>query len=108
MSHIGHSKSLAGLVRKHPKGVVLTCHVQPGSSQETVILWQGKLKVKVAPKPVDDGANRRLCELVAELLKVPRSSVQLLHGRRSREKQIVIVGLDVGECEKRLAAIIHT
>jgi uncharacterized protein YggU (UPF0235/DUF167 family) len=48
------------------------------------------LKIALTAPPVDNAANMRLLAFLAELLQTPRSSLTLLTGTKSREKQIQI------------------
>jgi uncharacterized protein YggU (UPF0235/DUF167 family) len=52
------------------------------------------LIVRVAAPPVEGRANDALCRLVAKRLRIPRSSVTIVRGHRSRDKVIAIDGLD--------------
>jgi len=59
--------------------------------------------VRVAARPEDGAANAALEQLIARWLDVPRRSVSLAHGRKSRVKSISISG-DVPAIEALLAA----
>ena len=52
------------------------------------------LIVRVAAPAVEGRANEALCRLLAKRLRVPKSSVTILRGHRSRDKLIEIDGLD--------------
>lgn len=52
----------------------------------------GELKIKVTAPPVDAAANEALVKLLAEKLDCPRGQVELLRGRTSRHKTILLRG----------------
>jgi len=60
------------------------------------------LKLSLAAPAVDGRANRACIEFLANLLKVPRSSVTIASGQTSRRKVIRVAGL-VEEVRKALS-----
>jgi uncharacterized protein (TIGR00251 family) len=59
------------------------------------------LKVSLTAPPVEGRANEACIEIFANLLKVPRSSVTIASGQKSRRKVIRVVGLSAEEITKR-------
>jgi uncharacterized protein len=83
--------------------IVLRLYVQPGAGRAAVVGHRGDaLHVRVAPPPVDGRANEACVELVAELLGVPRSRVELAGGERARLKRVRVTGVDPAEVEHLL------
>ncbi|MCU1493483.1 MAG: hypothetical protein JWO62_1247 [Acidimicrobiaceae bacterium] len=75
--------------------ILLRLHVQPGAGRAAVAGRHGDaLHVRVAPPPQDGRANEAAVALVAELLDVPRSRIDLVSGERSREKRVRVSGVD--------------
>jgi uncharacterized protein len=70
-------------------GSLLSVFVQPRAAKDEVVGFQGDaLKVKVRA-PADQGkANRAVCELIAEMVGVPRRDVVVVSGGASRHKRI--------------------
>lgn len=62
----------------------------------------GALLVRLAAPPVEDAANDALVTLLASALGVPRRSVRLIAGERSRNKRVVIDGRTEVEIRERL------
>jgi hypothetical protein len=60
------------------------------------------LKVSVAAPPLDGRANVAVVEFFSEVLSVPRSSVQVVAGERSRNKIIRIAGCSGAEVRRML------
>ncbi len=84
----------------------LRVRVKPRSSvTEVVGMDGGALVVRVAAPPVDGRANRAVCELVADLLDIGRSSVRVEAGERSRDKVLVVDGLAQARVDQALAEL---
>lgn len=76
-------------------------HAQPGARRTgTAGLHGDALKIRVAAPALEDRANEALIEFLADRFGVPRRSVELLSGARSRMKRFRIVG--GGDPEKAL------
>lgn len=60
------------------------------------------LKLSLTAPPVEGKANLACIEFLANLLKVPRSSVTIASGESSRRKVIRVAGLSAEEVRKRL------
>ena len=79
--------------------------LRPGASRDEVLEFShGLLRVRVKAPPIDGKANASLEKLLARLLGVPPSSVDVLRGARSRRKLLRVEGLSQEEAEKKLAA----
>ena len=72
--------------------VVFSVSLTPKSSKDTIAGWSpaGSLKVRVTSAPVDGAANRRLVELLARYLGVPKSAIEILAGASSRSKRVAV------------------
>ena len=63
--------------------------VKPGSSQEKVVFGaENKLTVYLRAKPHDGEANEALIKLLAKHFKVPKTSIKIIRGTKSRNKMI--------------------
>ena len=63
--------------------------VKPGSSQEKIIkTGESELTVYLRAKAHDGEANDALVKLLAKFFDVPKTSVQISHGLKSRHKTI--------------------
>jgi uncharacterized protein len=81
-------------VRETSLGLEFQLHVLPRAKRSQLAgLHNGALKIKVTAPPVDDAANRAIVEFFSGLLDVPKSSIQILAGAKSRDKRIQIKGL---------------
>lgn len=60
------------------------------------------LKVSLTTPPLDGRANEACVEFFAKLLKVPRSSVTIASGQRTRNKVIRVAGVSAEYVQERL------
>jgi uncharacterized protein (TIGR00251 family) len=82
----------------------LTVRVIPRSSRNTIEWEQGVLKAWLTAPPVDGAANDALVALLAERLRVPKSSISIARGAASRQKVVEIAGMSEAEILVRLRA----
>jgi len=73
--------------------VILDLHVQPGASRSEFAGRHGeRIKVRLAARALDGKANEALIEFLSKHFKVPRRSVRILSGLKSRQKRVQIDG----------------
>ena len=83
-------------LRETTDGIVLHIQVQPRSSRNQLVGVQGGLlKVKLTSPPVDGAANKSCCAYLAKLFGIAKRDVELVSGEKSRQKRILLIGLDV-------------
>ena len=81
----------------------LALKVIPNAPRDEVVGWLGDaLKVKVRAPALDGRANDALLAFLAEKLGVPRRTVTLVRGDRSRQKVVRVDGLDRPAVKQRL------
>ncbi|MFN2565794.1 MAG: DUF167 domain-containing protein [Gemmatimonadaceae bacterium] len=74
----------------------VTVRVQPRASRSEVVGLHGDaLRVRLTAPPVAGAANAALVELIAAALGVPRRSVRIVAGARSRGKVVEVDGVGV-------------
>ena len=65
--------------------------VTPRASRNEIVgVSNGALRIRTTVPPTDGKANKATIKLLAKYLGVPPSSIGLLHGPRSRDKQFVV------------------
>jgi uncharacterized protein len=90
-------------LREHEDGVVLEVKVIPGSARNLLVRTsQESLTVKLTAPPVEGKANKALVKLLGKTLRVPPSSITILRGHASREKIVLISGMDRAGVQARL------
>ncbi len=82
----------------------LTLHVQPGAraNQAVGLTDDGVLRVSVAAQARDGKANRAVVDLLADLLRVPKNRITIVRGLGSRNKVVMVEGLDREQALDRL------
>ena len=85
-----------------PEGGLLPVHVQPRAGRNEVVGWQGTaLRVRVTAVPEAGQANQAVIDLLAAALGVPRSSVELVQGAKSRDKLVRVGRHSLAELRAR-------
>jgi len=85
-------------IRQSSYGVEISLHVQPRARINGLAgTHNGALKLKVQAPPVDDAANLAVVRFFSELLGIPKSSIRIASGSKSREKTLLIEGISASE-----------
>ncbi len=75
--------------------------MQPRTSRtELAGLHGNALKARLAAPPVDGAANEALVRYLAEVLDVPRASIELLSGHSGHRKLVQVTGISVAQAER--------
>lgn len=83
-------------LERHPRGTVLTVRAHPGAKRTAVLgILDGALRVAVTAVADKGKANQALFKYVSELFGMPKSDVELLSGAKSRQKRLLLVGLEL-------------
>ena len=73
--------------------MILQLHVQPGASRSEFAGRHGdRIKVRLAARAIDGKANEALIAFLSEHFNVPKRSVRILSGLKSRQKMVEIDG----------------
>ncbi|HMI80543.1 MAG TPA: DUF167 domain-containing protein [Solirubrobacterales bacterium] len=72
-----------------------------GHRDELIGMDDGVLQARVSAPPVDGKANRALCRLVAKAAGVAPSRVSIVRGEKSRDKTLLVEGIDEDELRQR-------
>jgi uncharacterized protein (TIGR00251 family) len=63
------------------------------------------LLVRLTAPPVEGAANRELIDVLAHLFDVPRRSITIVAGERSRNKRVRIEGVDADAIARTIAGL---
>ena len=75
-------------------GFRVSVSVQTRASRDNLTLApDGTLRASLTAPPVDNAANAALCTLVSKTLDIPKRSVCIVAGLRSRRKVLSIQGI---------------
>jgi uncharacterized protein len=93
-------------IRENAGGAVtFSVKVHPRAKKDAITGEIGDaLKVALNAPPVDGKANDACVRFVAEILRVPRSSVTIAAGETNRNKLIRVAGMSAAQVEERLRA----
>jgi uncharacterized protein (TIGR00251 family) len=84
-------------------GATFAIKVHPRARKNAITGELGDaLKLSLTAPPVEGRANEACIEFLANLLKVPRSSITIASGQSSRRKVIRVSGVSADEVQKRL------
>jgi len=73
--------------------VIVEIKVKPASREDVVELLAGNtIRVKVREIPERGRANKAVIELLAREMKIPKSSIKLESGLKSRNKRLLLIG----------------
>ena len=82
---------------------ILRVHVMPNAKSDCVVGEHGgAVKIKLRAPAVEGKVNAALIRFLAEQLKLPRHSIVLKCGHRSRDKLIRVHGLNLEDVCRRL------
>ena len=85
--------------------LILSIHAQPGArSTEPAGVHGGTVKIRIRARAIEGAANAALLEFLADAFGVPKRSVALISGDRSREKRARIASPDRTRAEEILRA----
>jgi len=86
--------STSPAIRAAEEGVIVEIYVQPRASRNEIAgMHEGRYKVRLTAPPVEGEANKECIRFLAKRLNVPRSSVSIVQGLKSRSKTLLIRGV---------------
>jgi uncharacterized protein (TIGR00251 family) len=89
-------------IQDTPAGATFTVKIHPRARKDAITGELGDaLKLSLTAPPVEGRANEACIEFLANLLKVPRSSVTIASGQTSRRKVIRVSGISAEEVHNR-------
>lgn len=82
-------------LREESGGIVIPLRAKPRAGKNAVEgVRDGVLLVSVRAAPTDGEANAAVIETVAEALRCAKSNVRLIRGQKSRDKAVLVQGLE--------------
>ena len=86
-----------------PPHCTLAIKAIPNAPRSAIVGWLGDaLKVKVHAPALEGRANEELCVFLADQLSLPKRSVTLVQGDKSRQKIVRIEGLAFAQLKAKL------
>ena len=94
-------------IDERDESVFFGVHAVPGSKGESIAGLHGEaLKVKVRSRAEKGRANRDIVSLLATVLGVRRSEVEIVSGHTSRAKRVKISGVTADKVLARLGRLL--
>jgi uncharacterized protein len=82
-------------LEKKEESIFLNIYVQPNASRTAIVgLHDRSLKIALQAPPIDGEANKAAVEFFSLLFSLPKKSLTLVKGEKSRLKRIQIQGAD--------------
>src|SRR5262245_53024061 len=99
---------MGGRSAKNVPEATLIVRVKPRSAQAGLLGRHGSgIKVAVRAAPEHGRANAELLRLLAAVLGVPPTALEVSSGAGTPDKRLRITGMDAAELERRLAAVLR-
>jgi uncharacterized protein len=96
-------------IRESAGAVTFAVKVHPRAKKDAITGQVGDaLKLALNAPPVDGKANAACIRFLAEILRVPRSSVTIAAGENNRNKLIRVVGVSASAVEARLRDVLRS
>ena len=90
--------------KSEARAVKLAVRIQPRASKNEILHGEnGELKIRLTAPPVEGAANEALVKFLSGIFKLPKSSIAIVSGMKSRSKVVRIEGVteaQVGELLK--------
>jgi uncharacterized protein len=91
------------MVNQGKNGVLLTLRVSPNASANSISTERpDALLVKLTTPPVEGRANKDAIKLLAKRLGIAPSKIEIVRGKASRDKVVLISGLDIETVKTKL------
>jgi uncharacterized protein (TIGR00251 family) len=85
-------------------GAAMAVHITPRSRKNELsgVSPDGTLRVRLAAPPVEGAANKALLELLAHILGVRVTTLEIIAGEKGKDKIVSVVDLDPHTVEERV------
>ena len=95
-------------LKPHAEGVMLSVQARGGARRDVVQgIHAGMLRVCVTAPPEKGKANQAIVALLAKVLGVSRSSIELVSGATSPRKRLLIRAASMDEVSARIDRALH-
>ncbi|HEX6796516.1 MAG TPA: DUF167 domain-containing protein [Ktedonobacterales bacterium] len=91
----------AEALREERGRLMVALRVTPRAARDELTLDGAVVRIRVAAPPVEGAANDAVIALLARRLHLPKSSITLVRGERSRDKLVAIKRLTATEFRER-------
>jgi uncharacterized protein (TIGR00251 family) len=103
-----HLPSSISILNDDKMRVKLEIYAKPGSKHNNIMsITDEEIAIQIAAPPRDGEANTELRSYISQVLGVKESQVGFLSGQKSRNKFLVVQGLDILDVYKKLSEEVH-
>ncbi len=93
-------------LKEEDGAVIINVLVQPRASKNELVGIHGDcLKIKVTSPPVENQANKKICEYLSRLIGVSKRKIEVIKGQKMRVKKVRISDSTLDEVRKKLNVI---
>jgi hypothetical protein len=87
-------------------GAALPVKVVPRASKNEIVGIgpDGAVKIRVTAPPVDGAANEAVIELLAAVLGIPKSNIDIVAGLTNTSKLVSLIGINPTQVDEKLRA----
>lgn len=99
-----NSELLLKCMKEQDDGVLINIEVKPGARTteiEGIDEWRGSIEVRLKARAEKGKANKELIHLLSSTLTLPSSDITIVGGKKSRRKNVKILGLKAEEVARR-------
>ena len=93
------------MIKEVDNGLLVSIKIVPNSSKNDLVIEDEFIKVKVTAQPIENKANKALVEYLSKLLKIPKTSVEIVKGETSKEKTILFRVSDTNKRAEIISAL---
>uniref|UniRef100_A0A7C3J4B4 UPF0235 protein ENS19_07565 n=1 Tax=Candidatus Methanomethylicus mesodigestus TaxID=1867258 RepID=A0A7C3J4B4_9CREN len=79
-------------LRESKNGIIVTAYVRPNAKKNSISFGE-TIEIETTEPAEQNKANSMAIALISKRLRVPKSSVQIVRGSRSKLKEILLVGV---------------
>jgi uncharacterized protein (TIGR00251 family) len=77
------------MLKQTSDGILVNIKIVPNTSKNDLVKESEFIKVKVTAQPIENKANKALVEFLSKLLKIPKTSIEIVKGETSKEKTLL-------------------
>ncbi len=89
-------------MKQSKEGILLNIRAHPGSSKKKVETSSQRIDIYMNSPAEKGKANKEAMSVLAKALAIPVSSIEIVRGEKSRNKTVLIKGLDLENAKSRL------
>ncbi|MBR6126172.1 DUF167 domain-containing protein [bacterium] len=93
------------MIKEVENGLLVLIKIVPNSSKNDLIIEDEFIKVKVTAQPIENKANKALIAYLSKILKIPKTSIEIVKGETSKEKTILFKTSDTNKIAEIISAL---